>query len=158
MKTKYLIPNRFRKIGWLLFLPGLLLGLWYLLGQSAPAFFDAKVFAVAGQPFLGKTVRFSFIENNLLDELAGLLIILGALMIAFSKEKTEDEFITRIRMESLVWATYVNYFILLLAIVFIYDMIFLWVLVFNMFTILFFFMVRYHWVLYKTKKQLRDEE
>jgi hypothetical protein len=93
-----------------------------------------------------------------LDEISGLLLIIGGLLIVSSKAKSEDEFISKIRLESLLWATYVNYFILILTIIFIYDLIFFWILVFNMFTVLIFFIFRFNWVLYKSKKQIRDEE
>lgn len=158
MKSNYLFPNRFKKIGWFLFIPGLILGIVFLISQSDISFFDVKVFSVVEQAIFNDTVFFSFTENNILDEIAGLLIIIGALLIAFSKEKLEDEFIAKIRLESLVWATYVNYAILLLSIIFIYDLMFFWVLVFNMFTILIFFIIRFNWVLNKTKNQIRDEE
>jgi hypothetical protein len=46
----------------------------------------------------------------------------------------------------------------MLTILFIYDLIFFWVLVFNMFTVLIFFIFRFNWMLYKSKKQIRDEE
>ena len=101
---------------------------------------------------------FSITENNILDEIIGLLLIIGALLIAFSKEKSEDEFISKIRLESLVWATYINFAILIFTIIFIYDMIFFWVLVFNMFTVLIFFIIRFNWALYKSKNQIKDEE
>lgn len=158
MKSNYLFPNRFKKIGWFLFIPGLILGIVFLISQSDISFFDVKVFSVVEQAIFNDTVFFSFTENNILDEIAGLLLIIGALLIAFSKEKLEDEFIAKIRLESLVWATYVNYAILLLSIIFIYDLMFFWVLVFNMFTILIFFIIRFNWVLNKTKNQIRDEE
>ncbi len=158
MKTSYLFPHSLKKIGWALFIPGLLLGILFLSIQEAPEFLKIRVFAVAGQAIYGKNAWFSLVENNVLDEITGLLLIIGALLIAFSKEKTEDEFIARIRLESLVWATYVNYAILVLSILFVYDMSFFWVLVFNMFTILIFFLVRFNWCLYKSKNQNRDEE
>jgi hypothetical protein len=37
-------------------------------------------------------------------------------------------------------------------------MTFFWVLVFNMFTLLVFFLVRFNWALYKSKNQIYDEE
>ena len=74
------------------------------------------------------------------------------------EEKTEDEFISRLRLESLVWATYVNYIILALSIIFIYDEVFFWVMILNMFTILLFFLLRFNWILSRTKKQMAHEE
>jgi len=158
MKTNYLFPNRFKKIGWLLFIPGIILGIVYLIYQSDISLFNIKVFAIAEEAIFSDNTFFSVSENNILDEITSILLIIGALLIAFSKEKSEDEFISIIRLKSLVWATYVNYAILIFAIIFIYDMTFFWVLVFNMFTLLVFFLVRFNWALYKSKKQISDEE
>lgn len=158
MKTNYLLPNAFKKPGWFLFIPGVLLGLIYLTTQSEPSFLNLPVFSIAEQPLMDKTVFFTVTKNNIFDELIGILLIVGTIFISLSKEKHEDEFISKIRLESLVWATYINYAILLLSILFIYDLVFFWVLVFNMFTILIFFMARFNWALYKSKKNLHDEE
>ena len=159
MKTNYLFPNRFKKIGWLLFIPGIILGVLCLIDQSGISFFDIKVIAIiAEQSIFSDASFFSILENNVLDEISSILLIIGAQLIAFSKEKTEDEFISKIRLESLVWATYINYAILIFAIIFIYDMTFLWVLVFNMFTLLVFFLIRFNWALYKSKNQISNEE
>ena len=96
--------------------------------------------------------------NNVLNEICGVLIILSGLLVAFSKEKEEDELISMIRLESLVWATYWNYAILLLGFVLVYDMAFLTVMVFNMFTILILFIIKFNWALHKLKKSLLYEE
>ena len=153
MKTNYLLPHQLKKIGWFILIIGLLSGIYYLAFNSEPDFLNVTVLSIAGH-----TTFFSLTNNNILDEITGLLLITGSIFMAFSKEKSEDELISRIRLESLVWATYINYFILILAILFIYDMTFFWVLVFNMFTILFFFIIRFNWALYKLKNQMRDEE
>lgn len=158
MKTHYLLPCNFKKIGWMLLVLGIIPGIIFLINASGPEFLKIQVLAIAEASVFGSTKLFSVIENNIFDEIIGLLIIVGALFVAFSKEKSEDEFISKIRLESLVWATYVNYAILILAILFIYDMTFLWVLIFNMFIILVFFLIRFNWVLIKSKKQIRDEE
>ena len=159
MKTNYLFPNQFQRLGWFLFIPGILLGIVFLItGADDITFFNFKVLSIAKLPIFGETVFFSISENNILDEIIGMLIITGGLLIAFSKEKSEDEFISKIRLESLVWATYINYAILIITIIFIYDLIFFWVLVFNMFTVLIFFIIRFKWALYKSKNQIRDEE
>lgn len=96
--------------------------------------------------------------NNISDEVASILIVIGGLLVGFSKTKDEDEFISKIRMESLIWATYVNYVILLLAVLFVFDMPFFSVLIYNMFTVLFIFIFRFHFLLFKSKKQLRYAE
>lgn len=130
----------------------------YLIYESHISLFDAKVFAIAGDALFSETTFFYITENNILDEMASILLIMGALLIAFAKERFEDEFISKIRLESLVWATYVNYAILVLAIIFVYDLTFFWVLVFNMFTLLVFFLVRFNWALNKSNNLISDEE
>ncbi len=158
MKTNYLFPYQMKKFGWILFIPGIILGIFFLIDQSEPNFLNVTVFSIAEKAIFSDSLFFTLTENNILDEIIGLLLIIGAILIAFSKEKYEDEFISKIRLESLVWAIYLNYAVLILTLIFIYDMIFLWVLVFNMFTLLFFFLIRFNWALMKSKKQIRDEE
>lgn len=158
MQSNFLFPNHFKKIGWFLFVPGIVLGALVMIGNWEPDFFKMKVFAFSNFQIMAENSSFTFIENNVIDEIAGLLIIFGAMFIAFSKEKKEDEFISKIRLESLAWATYLNYGILIFAFVFVYGMSFFWVLVLNMFTILIFFILRFNWALAKSKKQLQDEK
>jgi len=158
MKTNYLFSNRLKKTGWLIFITGLALGVGSMVFSSNISLFNFKVFAIAEQSIFSDTTFFSISENNILDEIFSILIIIGALLIAFSKEKYEDEFISKIRLESLVWATYISYAILILAIIFVYDMTFFWVLNFNMFTLLVVFLIRFNWALNKSKKQISDEE
>ncbi|MFC3811134.1 hypothetical protein [Lacihabitans lacunae] len=158
MNTNYLFPNRHKKLGWLLFIPGIIIGIAFLIYQSDINLFNIKAFALAEEALFSDNSFFSISGNNFLDDISSILIIIGALLIAFSKEKFEDEFISKIRLESLVWATYINYAILTLAIILVKDMTFFWVLVFNMFTLLVFFLVRFNWALYKTKNQIYDEE
>ncbi len=158
MKQNFLLPKVFKKIGWLLFIPGIILGMVYLILEDEIHFLDLTVFAIADEEVLSKTAFFSVVKNNVFDELIGLLLIAGGLFIAFSKEETEDEFIAKIRLESLVWATYINYVILMLSVIFVYGMSFFWVLVFNMFTLLLFFIIRFNWALRKSKNLISDEK
>ena len=155
MNTNYLFPHKLKRVGLVLFIPGLILGFLHLL-EVEPSLLDFNVFAVATEAGLLRTKFFSFTETNILDELAGILMILGALLLAFSREEFEDEYISKIRLDSLVWATYVNYIVLILAIVLAYGISFYWVLVFNMFTLLIFFLIRFNWALHKSK--VKDEE
>ena len=92
---------------------------------------------------------FGFIENNVLNEILGVLIIVSGLIVAFSKEFDEDELISKMRLETLVWTIYWNYGILLAAFLLVYDFSFYWVMVFNMFTPLMLFIVRFNWLIRK---------
>lgn len=163
MQTNYLLPHCFKKIGWFLFVPSFIMGLIMLpvlegVVDISFEFFKTKVFAIAQRGFFTETSYFKIIENNILDEIVAIGIIVGGMFVAFSKERNEDEFISKIRLESLLWATYVNYIILLFAIIFVYEFGFITVMIVNMFTVLLFFLGRFYWVIYRTKKQSYREK
>lgn len=158
MKTKFLFPSSFKKWGWVILIPAAIMGVVDLFLETQPAIFNWKVPAIYMDEIMGKTTYFGWVENNVLNEILAVLVIIGSLFVAFSKQPTEDEFISKIRLESLVWATYVNYIVLLIAILFVYDIGFLWVMIFNMFTILLFFIIRFHWMVYKMKFNDSNEE
>ncbi len=76
-------------------------------------------------------------------------MIAGLLLVAFSKEKVEDEMISRLRLESLQWGIYANYLILAVAMLTIYDIAFVDVMICNMFTVLLVFIGRFRWLLHR---------
>ena len=152
MKSKYLFPHRFKRIGLLILIPSAILGLYMIFSEWQPDFLTMQVPAFFVSEIFGEHRFISMVENNIVDEILGVLVIIGSLLVAFSKEKDEDELIGNIRLESLVWATYVNYGILLLALILLYDMSFYWVMLLNMFTILIFFIIRFHWMMMKFKQ------
>ncbi len=158
MKVKYLLPHRYKKFGWLILLPSLLIGLYVFTTHPEPEFLDAKVFALVDEDIFEDPEYFKVVNNNILDELIGVLIIVGAILVAFSREKVEDEFITKIRLESLVWATYINYAILLVSLILIYYIAFLSVMILNMFALLLFFIIKFHWEIWKLNKSLSYAE
>lgn len=43
---------------------------------------------------------------------------MSSILVAFSKEKLEDEYISKIRLEFLVWSVYLNYAIFIFIIVY----------------------------------------
>jgi hypothetical protein len=152
MKTNYLLPNNLKSFGWILLIPSTLLGLLITIYDMNYGFFDFRVPALFIDEILGKKQLFGIIENNLLNEIVGIIIIISSMMVAFSKEKVEDEFIAKLRMDSLAWAVYFNQAVLLFSMCFIYDMAFLWVMIFNMFTLLWFFIIRFNWLKNKLNK------
>jgi hypothetical protein len=152
MKLNYLFPSKYKKIGWILFFPALILGLVTVIFDIEPEFLDVNVFGVFIDEIIGQKKFLGIINNNILNEILGIIMIIGSILVAFSKEINEDEFISKIRLESLVWATYLNYGILFLAFLFVYDLSFLWVMIFNMFTILIFFIIRFNWQIRKFRK------
>ena len=159
MKTHFLFPHRYKWLGWMLFLPALFFATYLMAsGQSYDELWTMKVFALATDEILGKHQFFSWIENNVSDELILIGLVVGGLLVGFSKVRNEDELIAQIRYESLVWAVYANFGVMLVATVFIYGMYYYHVMLANMFTVLLFFIVRFHLMLYKLNNTGSDEE
>ncbi|MGI9531876.1 hypothetical protein [Lutimonas sp.] len=158
MKLNYLFPHRYKHIGMALLIPLLIAGIYVIHLDIEPDFLDLRVPAIFVDEIFGDKFTFGMTENNILNELIGLALIICFLMAAFSKEKQEDELIEKIRLDSLVWATYVNYAVLVFSILFVYGISFLWVMIANMFTILLFFMIRFNWQVRALNKSLSYEE
>jgi hypothetical protein len=157
MKTKLLLPNYFKRIGWILLVPSAILGLFIIIADYEFGFLDTKVFTIYSGG-LQEPVIFGMIKVNLTNTIVGILFLIGAVFVAFSKEKREDEYIAGIRLESLLWATYINYGVLLFCFIFFYAFEFLYVMIFNMFTILVFFIIRFYYMLYRSNKSLSHEK
>lgn len=148
MKSKMLIHYKYRKIGWIILIPSMLLGFLALSFDWEPDFLNAWVFSILSESFTSSGHVF---KNNLLNEILGIGVIVGGLLVALSKEKSEDELIAKIRLDALLWAILINYVVLLFAFIFIYDLGFFWAMIFNMFTPLFIFIGRYHYMVWKLK-------
>jgi len=159
METKLLFPNQFKRIGWVVLIPSTILGILILFFNLKFKFLDLRTFTFYNKEiFADSATILGFVRVNFTVTLIGILFLLGAIFVAFSKEKIEDEFIAKTRMESLLWAVYVNYAILILCFLFIFGFEFLDVMIFNMFTILIIFISRYYYILNKAKKTLRQEK
>ena len=140
MKTKWLFPHRFRLIGWLIFIPSAILGLASMNGE-----FEISILTL---PIVADNFFGSPILVNLTNELAAIGVIVGLLFIAFSQEKVEDEMISRLRLEALQWSVYANYLILIILIIAVHGGDFLIVTIYNMFTVLLVFIIRFHWLIF----------
>jgi hypothetical protein len=152
MKPRFLLPHSFKKFGWMVLIPAIIFGvivqhLEYEIPGFALAVGKGSVF-VSGTP----------LKNNLTNELAGVLILVSGFIVAFSKERQEDEYVSKVRLESLQWSVYLNYALLLLAILFVFDEAFFYVMIYNIFTILIFFIVRFNFVLYVKNRMFHKAE
>ena len=92
---------------------------------------------------------FRWIENGLVNELMMAVLIIAGIIHSFSKEKIEDELIGKLRMESLTLSLYVNYGLLLIANFLIYELTFIYVMAFNLVTLLLFFNLIFKYKLYQ---------
>ena len=131
MKTP-LFPHSFQRVGWIIFAIGVALGAYSILKG-----FDG-----------------SYVMNNVTI----ISIIVGGLLATCSREKIEDEMTQQLRLSSLLTALYINYAALIVCALLVYDMDFLNVMIYNMFTILLIFMVVFRWKIWRMKKGAEDEK
>jgi len=158
MQKQPLLPYRFKKIGWVIFVPVFVYWLVNLLFYDGNLFIHNKdltmklpaiISAEWGQSHPQFFTLFET-EPTLTILIAALLISL--IFIAFSRQKQEDEFVSSLRLNSWLWAAWINTALLLLADLFIYGEPFMWVVEFNLFTLLIIFIIRFHYLLRKYSK------
>ncbi len=158
MSNKLLLPNKLKTIGWIILIPATVVGIVLTIIGFETNWINAKVFAFFTDEFFGGTRFFTFIKTDITNTITGVLFITGAVLVGFSSEKKEDEYIANIRLSSLLWAVWVSYLLLLLAFLFVYGTAFLTVMIYNMFTVLIIFIVRFNYILYKNSKSVSDDK
>lgn len=163
MKTNYLFPYKWKTIsGLLFFISFITLVVYYCVPEFSSFQLNAKVFAIIADADNGKIFNgITFLgctENSIADELLMLIVITSGIIYAFSKERNEDEMVASIRLHSLVWATIINYALILLSYMFVYGFIFLNVLMAIMFSQLLIFIILFRFKMYRFYNSRQDEE
>ena len=162
MSTKFLFPHRFKKVGWLLLIPGLLLTIISLVAMLFPdkswmhhlnflgeeTIFSKWTSVPNFHTMLPFQTDFDFPSEDLMNEILMTSVVIGFLLVAFSKEKQEDEYIATIRAESLIWGFYVNIICFFIGIWLIYGGSFWTFLYWSMIIPPVVFLVRFHWFIY----------
>ena len=78
METNYLLPNKFKKLGWVLFGLGLIGGIFiYATIGLTDEFLKVKVLSVYDNQLFGDSSFFKIVENGIFDELVSVFIIVG---------------------------------------------------------------------------------
>jgi len=90
-------------------------------------------------------------------EISFLFTLICLFMIAFSKEKNEDEYIRSLRLQALQVSVYVSYLILAIASTLIYGVSFFLVTFLNIFTILIVFIIVFHYNLHMRSRIRKTE-
>ncbi|SFH09919.1 hypothetical protein [Pedobacter insulae] len=101
MKSKYLFPAWCSLFGYLLTIPGFVLGYLNVM----------KNFEISGFGFKMREKDGFFQKGfeNFTNELCVFLVVIGLILIAFSKSKNEDELNAKLRLNALYWAIMIYY-------------------------------------------------
>jgi len=156
MRTRFLFPHKWRIAGYCCF--AALLAFAIVLKLLHPEGYAAVDLhpIVSGhliQPGIYKGVT----EMRFHNDVHVLLVVFGLVFIGFSKEKIEDEQISQLRLDSLQWAIYFNYALFIICCLFIYEIHFIPVLIFNIISPLVFFIIQFRWKIYLLNRQLKNE-
>ena len=146
----YLFNYKYKKIsGWIFYLL-IPVGLFLLLTERIQDIFVVNVFSIFSYEWIGsERTGFGWIENGLGDEIFTLLIIISGLVNSFSKEKIEDELISRIRLESLSLSLFISFGLIIISTFLVYHITYMYVLVFNLFLIISLFNLIFKYRLFK---------
>ena len=159
--SKILLPYKFKLVGWCILIPALILGIVSYAGVDIDFSIDdiRQLFHLPAihnnQPF--SLSSFSY-DSGIFITIIGILLIIGGIFVGFSKNKCEDEFITKIRLESLTLAVYINYLMLIVCFICFWGLEFLAILQFNLFTTLLVFIICFYIRLAINKRSLKNEK
>lgn len=141
MKERFLFPYWCKYLGIVLFLAHL--PIYIIVKKMMRVQFDNN------DPSL-------FSGQHIFYVATAMTMVIGLLMIAFSKEKVEDEQISRLRLESLKWAICFNYLLLIISLTFTkgYDAID--ILRMNLWLPLMVFILLFRWKMYSLNRLLKN--
>lgn len=116
------------KLKWpatVLFYTALLIGVYLISTENQlDDLWNVPVYSLFGneKDFMGTGLgKSGWTQNTLFNEVLTVIIICSGLVASFSKEKIEDELISKMRLESLSIAIVINYALVLVANFFIFD-------------------------------------
>lgn len=166
MKKSYLLPRSFKKVGMVLAVCCLI---WFVVNclTDEAVDFNFKTFALIGDiPFSNSSENipqssslfFKIVETSFSMTIFPVLMLTALVFIAFSRNKTEDEYIMKIREQSFVWAVLVGYVIIALLTLLVFGFEYLIVMLYDIYIFLILFICKFHYEIYRLKKTMRDEE
>jgi len=129
-KLSFLLPRGFRFAGYIFTIAGTILGIMRFYFGFKPDMLDQKVFAVYSVYLKTKTLKVE--SNQLIEEVVGLLLILGLFMIAFACEKNENPQVNAIRLNAFFISFYINTVFLIASISFTFGLAFIYMAILNL--------------------------
>lgn len=135
MKKLWLLPRNCRVVGWGLFVLCALLGLYLIFTGYAPMQFDFLNASVANVAIIGTLV--------------------GLVMVAFSKEQVEDEFVNSLRMDAMIKAFILNSVVIVVLSLSMYGIVYVYALSITQYVVLLAYIAFFR---YNVRKNLCNNE
>jgi hypothetical protein len=129
-RFSFLLPKGLRPLGFIFSATGVILAIIRFYFGYKPELLKRNVFAIYSYYLDSKFLH--VIKNQLLEEVAGVLFVLGIFLIAFAKETVEDEKTNEIRLRAFFIAAYMNVLFILISLLFTFGMGFMYMVMINM--------------------------
>lgn len=168
MKKNYFFAPVFKKIGWAMFVPSVILTCMGICDVDCFSnFCSCDVFTIipmsgddicAAKSAAGSELTFLAYNDTWMDEITWVLSMLSVLFIGFASEKEEDECTLEIRMKSLMWAVKVYACFFIAGVLLIYGSSFMVFISIQHFALFLLFIAKFYFELYKFRKEVGNEE
>jgi hypothetical protein len=122
-RSSLLLPFFFRLPGFILVAAGSVFGIMRFWFDIKPGFLHMKVYAIYSE-YLGEKY-FHFIRDNMSEELVGVLLVMGAWMVALSRDRFETDEKAAARSKAFFISAYIQIAFLLFSLLFMFGIAFL---------------------------------
>jgi len=129
-RFSFLLPKGLRPLGFILAAAGIILAFIRFYFGYKPELLKRNVLAIYSHYLDLKFMQ--VIKNQLIEEVAGIFFMLGIFLIAFTKEKDENEKTNEIRLRAFFIAAYLNVLFVLISLLFTFGMGFMYMVMVNM--------------------------
>lgn len=153
MKNKLLLPYGFKKIGWALLIPALILGILRLTLLPPDMLFRWLHFDVRSNGLFTTTNAEQWVNTLLI-----VCIVTGAALVTCSRERVEDEMVAQIRLKALMKAFYIYFIAVILITLFVYDIAYVIYMTYAMLGFILLFLVFFRRELWRQGKEAHGEE
>ena len=154
MKTQFLLPTRFKKLGLCMLVPFVIMAALQVFGGETltrytywelplPAIYDG---------LMGDGKWFSMAIDTIYDEIWTIGLLLSLTFIALAKEKDEDEMISKIRLESMAWALWVTVVLFALETLWVFGFAYMESTFLTLFIYLIIFILKFNYEMYQLKR------
>jgi hypothetical protein len=151
LRNKFLLPGSFKFAGIFFLIAGTILGFIRFYLGIKPDVLDMQPFAFYSSYLANKYLQ--FIGNNMSEEFVCLFFLAGFLLIAFSRDKEENEMKSELRTQAFYITAYIQFLYLMLAILFTFGMAFIYVIIASIFLPFITFTIAFRILLFRSKKK-----
>ena len=152
MRKNYLLPNCFKRIGMIMFLPFFSSCIWLLAGPLECEWFKINVPALFTLDLANTSEWFAITVTDPINEICMTGLLVSLVFVALAKEKDEDEMTAVVRMQSFVWSFWCTAAVELIGILLIYDMAFLYFAFSSIFVCFILFIIKFNLEMAKIRR------